>query len=216
MNCDKPFGFLALIASSVLWLPLSLYVFFICSEWPWFSQVRVGRNFRLFRIYKIKTMRTLPGDFPNTTAINDPRFFLFSAEIRRFKADEILQFINLLDGTMAFFGPRPNIPEEVELRTEAYKELLTVKPGIVDPAALRFFRIENVVQDWKDADQTYRVQIWPKKLLYSRIGMSVEGSKFSARLVLIFCLFACFFGCNNRKLSRAYLMYLRSSRNDKS
>ncbi|MBU3906134.1 sugar transferase, partial [Patescibacteria group bacterium] len=97
-----------------------------------FSQNRVGKNNKLFKIIKFRTMATVNNDFSPTQA-NDKRITKFGSFLRETRIDEIPQMINILKGEMSFAGPRPERPELIKNLEEAipfYKERMLVKPGI--------------------------------------------------------------------------------------
>ena len=94
-----------------------------------FRQVRMGRNFRTFKILKMRTMR----DGEQGSAItlgSDPRITRMGAWLRRWKLDEFPQLWNVLRGEMSLVGPRPVIPELAGEFVAEYKHLLTVRPGL--------------------------------------------------------------------------------------
>lgn len=97
-----------------------------------FIQQRVGKNGRVFKVYKYRTMRT---DQPaNTwTSVNDPRITKVGRFLRMSRIDEWPQFINLLLGNMSLVGPRPeqpNIVEDLRKQIPFYDERHLVKPGL--------------------------------------------------------------------------------------
>lgn len=106
-----------------------------------FRQVRVGKNGKLFRINKFRSMvsdaeQLLDNllDKNETTGAmfkmkNDPRVTRIGHFIRRTSLDELPQFINVLKGDMSLVGPRPPLPREVDKYTEYDKQRLLVKPG---------------------------------------------------------------------------------------
>ncbi|MCG2697716.1 sugar transferase, partial [Candidatus Parcubacteria bacterium] len=97
-----------------------------------FIQNRVGKNNKLFKIIKFRTMATVNNDFSPTQA-NDKRITKFGSFLRETRIDEIPQMINILKGEMSFAGPRPERPELIKNLEEAipfYKERMLVKPGI--------------------------------------------------------------------------------------
>jgi lipopolysaccharide/colanic/teichoic acid biosynthesis glycosyltransferase len=128
-----------------------------------FSQVRVGRGFRKFRLRKFRTMRTgLPGS--SITVAGDSRITRLGRLLRNAKLDEIPQFWNVLRGEMSVVGPRPEVPEYVELYRERYQRILAVRPGITDLASIQFRNEEAVLAMSPDPLCDYRERVLPMKL----------------------------------------------------
>ena len=105
-----------------------------------FRQERVGRGFRPFRIFKFRTMVV---DAPQrggqiTSGHDDPRITRVGRFLRRWKFDELPQFLNVVKGEMSLVGPRPEVPRYVEMFRSEYAEILTVRPGITDLASIKF------------------------------------------------------------------------------
>ena len=129
-----------------------------------FRGLRVGRHGRPFRIHKFRTMvvnaEKLGG--PSTPA-DDPRITTVGRCIRRFNLDELPQFINVLKGEMSIVGPRPEVPQYVEMFTEEEREILTVRPGITDWASLWNPDEGAVLAGSDDPEKTYMERIWPEK-----------------------------------------------------
>lgn len=95
-----------------------------------FSQTRVGRKGKPFKIYKIRTMVVNKGGF---TRANDSRITSIGKILRFTKIDELPQLYNVLRGNMSIIGPRPEIPEYVEEYAEKipfFKLRHMVKPGV--------------------------------------------------------------------------------------
>jgi lipopolysaccharide/colanic/teichoic acid biosynthesis glycosyltransferase len=128
-----------------------------------FSQERVGRGFRKFRLRKFRTMRTGPSGSLLTVA-GDSRITRFGRLLRNAKLDEIPQFWNVLRGEMSVVGPRPEVPEYVELYHERYRRILFVRPGITDLASIHFRDEEAVLAMSQDPFGDYRERILPMKL----------------------------------------------------
>ena len=125
---------------------------------------RVGRLGKGFRIYKFRTMvanaENLGG--PSTPA-DDPRITRVGRFLRRFNLDELPQFINVLKGEMSIVGPRPEVPQYVELFTEEEKAILTVRPGITDWATLWVRNEGEILAGSDDPERAYMEKIWPEK-----------------------------------------------------
>lgn len=96
-----------------------------------FSQMRVGRDGRPFRMYKFRTMHLhLSGDAPTPSSHADPRITNIGRWLRRFSLDELPQFLNVLKGEMSVVGPRPEMQFIVDKYSTLERERLRVKPGI--------------------------------------------------------------------------------------
>ena len=108
-----------------------------------YSQTRVGAGRRLFKLYKLRSMRV---DAERTTGAcwartDDNRITRVGKIIRKCRIDELPQIYNVLYGDMSFVGPRPERPEftqELEKRIRYYRERSTVKPGLTGWAQLRY------------------------------------------------------------------------------
>ncbi|EOD7438365.1 sugar transferase [Enterococcus faecium] len=106
-----------------------------------FKQERVGKEGRIFHIYKFRTMvveaeQLLDSlttmnemDGPIFKIKDDPRITRVGKYLRKTSLDEFPQFINVLKGEMSLIGPRPPLPREVEKYTQRDLVRLTVKPG---------------------------------------------------------------------------------------
>jgi lipopolysaccharide/colanic/teichoic acid biosynthesis glycosyltransferase len=113
-------------------------IILVCDGLPVFYRgVRIGRFGRPFRIFKFRTMvfdaERLGG---SATSDTDRRITCVGRVLRKYKADEFPQFINVLLGQMSLVGPRPEIPEYIALLSPAEQLILTVRPGITDWATL--------------------------------------------------------------------------------
>ena len=131
-----------------------------------FTQVRIGRKGRPFHIWKFRTMAAT-GDGALITASGDPRITRVGSFLRRFKVDELPQLFNVLKGEMSLIGPRPEVPEYVDRNAPVWKALLSVRPGITDPAALMYRNEEGLLGCCDSPAEYYRNRVLPKKLLIS-------------------------------------------------
>src|SRR5690606_2232690 len=104
-----------------------------------FRHQRVGRDFRPFGVWKFRTMRQdAPAHGGQLTVGDDPRVTRIGRLLRQTKIDELPQLINVLVGEMNLVGPRPEVRQYVDLYLPAYRELLQVRPGLTDLAALAY------------------------------------------------------------------------------
>lgn len=139
MNYKAIIDFLITIIFSI---PILLIIVFfgllvkIDSKGPMFySQLRVGKNGKLFKIYKLRSM-VVHQELDNTstwTEENDPRITRVGKVIRKLRIDELPQFLNILKGEMSLIGPRPERPDLTKSfisQIEGFEKRLMVKPGI--------------------------------------------------------------------------------------
>ena len=142
-----------------VWIKLS-------SKGPLFySQKRVGKDFKEFDIYKFRSMVINADKIgPSVTSGNDPRITEIGKFIRRTKIDELPQLLNVLKGDMSLVGPRPEVMKFVEKKRDEYKKILSVRPGITDNAAIEFRDEETIMNQYKDKERAYLDIILPKKI----------------------------------------------------
>lgn len=100
-----------------------------------YNAPRLGKNGRVFRMYKFRSMKVNAPDIRNDdgstfNSEDDPRLTKIGRFIRKTSIDETPQIMNVLKGDMSFVGPRPDLPEHREMYTEAEAQKLKVKPGI--------------------------------------------------------------------------------------
>jgi lipopolysaccharide/colanic/teichoic acid biosynthesis glycosyltransferase len=136
-----------------------------------FRQVRVGRAGRPFTILKFRTMRVAEsdGDGRQITVGGDPRVTRVGRWLRSSKLDELPQLINVLRGDMSLVGPRPEVPRYVALYPpEARVEVLSVRPGITDEAALEFRDEGMLLARATDPERAYIEDVLPRKIALYR------------------------------------------------
>jgi lipopolysaccharide/colanic/teichoic acid biosynthesis glycosyltransferase len=134
-----------------------------------FLQERVGRGFRRFKIYKFRTMVVdAPKLGPEITAGEDPRITGVGRFLRKWKLDELPQLVNVLKGEMSFVGPRPEVPRYVDMFREDYACVLSVRPGITDPASLKYRDEAAILAESADPENTYVHEILPEKILLAK------------------------------------------------
>ena len=129
-----------------------------------FSQRRIGKDGKPFRIWKFRTMRT-GSRGAVITAAGDVRVTRTGATLRRYKLDELPQLFNVLRGDMSLVGPRPEVPEFVRLETPIWQAVLQVRPGLTDPATLLYRDEERLLAASNDPVVLYRDTILPAKLI---------------------------------------------------
>ena len=131
-----------------------------------FRQTRIGRFGVPFTIHKFRTMRVEPGAAITVGA--DPRITRSGHLLRQTKLDEFPQLWDVLRGAMSLVGPRPELPRYVELYPADLRErVLSVRPGITDPASLAFSHEAALLAAAADPEREYREVILPAKLKLS-------------------------------------------------
>jgi lipopolysaccharide/colanic/teichoic acid biosynthesis glycosyltransferase len=130
-----------------------------------FSQIRIGRWGKAFKILKIKTMRPVEGISTTVTAMNDARITSLGRWLRRAKIDELPQLINVLIGDMSFVGPRPDVPGFADKLTGENRNILSLRPGITGPATLAFRNEEETLASTVDPVRYNTEVIYPAKVV---------------------------------------------------
>ena len=157
---------LLIVIGALVWLDSGRPVFF--------SQERAGRGFKRFRIWKFRSMRANASG-PRVTVAGDSRVTRLGAILRAAKLDEMPQFWNVLRGDMSLVGPRPEVPEYVELYREQYSRVLTMRPGITDLASLVYRCEEMVLAAHPDPEKHYREVVLPAKLKLAEAYMARQS-----------------------------------------
>jgi lipopolysaccharide/colanic/teichoic acid biosynthesis glycosyltransferase len=165
------------VAASAIGLLLSLPLLVLAalavklsSRGPvFFRQERMGRDFKPFRIFKFRTMvMDAPKLGAQITAGADPRVTAVGRFLRKSKLDELAQLINVLHGDMSLVGPRPEVPKYVEMFRDEYREILRVRPGITDPASIKYRDESATLGRASDPERAYVEQILPDKIAIAR------------------------------------------------
>lgn len=130
-----------------------------------YAQKRVGRNGRLFRLYKFRSMLVNADRIgTSVTTGNDPRITKTGRILRKTKLDELPQLWNVLKGDMSFVGPRPDVPEIVNTYSPEMKRILSIRPGITSKATLHLRHEEELLAMANDPDRAYEDIFVPTKV----------------------------------------------------
>ena len=129
-----------------------------------FRQQRVGKGGKPFELWKFRTMRPATGG-PLVTAGGDSRITPIGRLLRKSKLDELPELLNVLKGDLSLVGPRPEVPRYVALYPERERTFLQqIRPGITDPATVRFRNEEEMLARSSDPERTYVDEILPLKV----------------------------------------------------
>ena len=133
-------------------------------QWGVFAQLRVGQGGKLFKVYKVRTMRRGTPGATTVTVASDPRITSLGRWLRVLKLDELPQFFNVLLGQMSVVGPRPDVPGYADALRDADRVLLAVRPGITGAAAV-YYRDEESLLAGQDNPERYNDEVlWPSKV----------------------------------------------------
>lgn len=179
---------LGLIALSPLFLILAIWIKLDSKGPVFYRQVRVGLHNKVFRIFKFRSMR-VGADKGSLVTIGgrDPRITRSGYFIRKFKFDELPQLINVFVGDMSLVGPRPEVRHYVDYWTPEQMHVLDVRPGITDPASIKFRNENELMEQAEDPEKYYIEVIMQEKLkLYLEY---VENHSFWGDIGLIFKTF---------------------------
>lgn len=179
---------LGLIVLSPLFLILAIWIKLDSKGPVFYRQVRVGYKNNDFRIFKFRSMR-VGADKGSLVTIggHDPRVTRSGYFIRKFKFDELPQLINVFLGDMSLVGPRPEVRHYVDYWTPEQMHVLDVRPGITDPASIKFRNENELMEKAEDPEKYYIEVIMQEKIkLYLEY---VEKHSFFYDLGLIFKTF---------------------------
>ncbi len=158
----------SLIVLSIVWpfmLVVGLIIIFTSKGGAFFTQTRVGKNKKLFKLYKFRTMRPDSEKLGQiTVGGRDPRITGVGYFLRKFKLDELPQLFNVLGGSMSVVGPRPEVPGYVEMYSKEQLRVLEVRPGLTDYASLEYINENEVLGASENPHQTYIEEVMPAKL----------------------------------------------------
>lgn len=161
---DITMAIAALVVFAPLMLLVALAIVIEDGRPIFFSQLRLGRDGRPFRMYKFRKFyergRCNEGAL---TMERDPRLTGVGAVLARTKLDELPQFWNVLKGEMAIVGPRPESMAFQDCFAGPYLNVLKFKPGIFGPSQVMFRSEACLYRGCPDPEQLYRDVVFPMK-----------------------------------------------------
>ena len=187
---DIVFSALALLLLLPLMAIVALVIYIDdpqCS--PFFSQLRCGRDGKLFKMHKFRSMyvdaedrlaeilKDNEMDGPAFKIKDDPRITRVGRVIRKTSLDELPQLWNVLKGDMSIVGPRPALPREVELYNEEQKQRMYVTPGLTCYWQIQPRRNDISCDDWMALDLKYiqeRSFLVDWKIIFKTVGAVIR------------------------------------------
>ena len=165
---DRVVSFIGLICLSPVLLILTILIKVRMPGGPvLFTQKRVGKNGRLFDIYKFRTM-VVDHEGSSVSVAGESRITALGATLRKYKLDELPELWNVLIGDMSFVGPRPDVPGYADALTGDDREVLQLLPGITGPASLKYRNEEELLATVEDPQRYNDEVIFPDKVRINR------------------------------------------------
>jgi lipopolysaccharide/colanic/teichoic acid biosynthesis glycosyltransferase len=160
-----------MVAGTALMLLLPFFLFVAVfikmdSTGPvFFRQKRGGRDGKYFDIFKFRSMTVKEkADGKDFDAGSCSRITWTGKIIRKTKLDELPQLINVVRGEMSLVGPRPEVETYIKLYQQRWDKILAVRPGVTDPASIKFRNEEELLAKAENPEEEYRNVILPRKL----------------------------------------------------
>ncbi|MBD5356343.1 MAG: sugar transferase [Bacteroides sp.] len=149
-----------------------------------FKQKRVGRNGKLFTMYKFRSMTVGHGG-SSVSVAGESRITPLGAKLRKYKLDELPELWNVLIGDMSFVGPRPDVPGYADQLKGDAREVLRLRPGITGPASLKYRDEEELLALQSDPQKYNDEVIFPDKVRINRFYL--HNYSFIKDIQMIFC-----------------------------
>lgn len=179
---------MALVGLLVLWLVLLIVAILIRVKMPGgpviFKQKRVGRNGKLFTMYKFRSMTVNHGG-SSVSVAGESRITPLGAKLRHYKLDELPELWNVLIGDMSFVGPRPDVPGYADQLKGKDREVLKLRPGITGPASLKYRDEEDLLAKQEDPQRYNDEVIFPDKVRINQYYLNHYS--FVKDIQMIFC-----------------------------
>ncbi|TFH77263.1 sugar transferase [Segatella hominis] len=162
---DILFSIIGLVLLSPLFTVLYLLIRIESQGGGFYSQERIGKNGKPFKLFKFRSMR-IGSDKKGLITIGekDNRITKTGFILRKYKLDELPQLWNVFIGDMSLVGPRPEVKKYTDLYTEEQKQVLQVRPGITDWASIKYVDENKILGESKDPDDAYVNLIMPNKI----------------------------------------------------
>ena len=177
-----------LLILSPIFIILAIWIKLDSKGPVFYRQVRVGFHNKDFRIFKFRSMR-VGADNGSLVTIggHDPRVTRSGYFIRKYKLDEFPQLINVFIGEMSLVGPRPEVRHYVDYWTTEQMHVLDVRPGITDPASIKF-RNENELMEKAEDPENYYINVIMQEKIKLYLDY-VQNANFWYDIKLIFKTF---------------------------
>jgi lipopolysaccharide/colanic/teichoic acid biosynthesis glycosyltransferase len=182
---DLFFTMIGLIILSPFFILIAIWVKMDSPGSVFYSQVRIGRNQKPFKLLKFRSMRE-GADKQGllTVGMKDNRITKSGFYLRKYKIDELPQLINVLLGEMSLVGPRPEVEKYVKLYDKEQLQVLSVRPGITDLASIKYRNENDVLASFEDAEAGYIHSVMPDKLKLNLTYIQNQSLWLDLRIIL--------------------------------
>ena len=161
---DFTCSFVGLFLLSPLILLLAIVVK-VTSKGPvFFIQERVGKDGKIFKMIKFRSMFVTQESSSTISIKGDIRVTKIGVFLRRYKLDELPELINVLLGHMSLVGPRPDVPGYADKLVGEDRNILKLRPGITSPASLKYSNEEEILVKQKNPKAYNDEVIYPDKV----------------------------------------------------
>lgn len=183
---DAVAAFLGLLVFSPLLAGVMLAIWLYDRHSPFYIAPRAAKGGGVFRMVKFRSMVVNADKIGgSSTAATDRRITPVGRFMRAYKIDEIIQLWNILIGDMSLVGPRPQALPDASLYTEEEKRMLTVRPGITDPASIVFSDEGDILRGSSNPDLLYNQIIRPWKSRLALLYIEQGGLGDDLRLIFL-------------------------------
>lgn len=148
-----------------------------------FIQDRIGKNLKLFKIVKFRTMIIHQSN--NTISVKgDSRITPIGQYLRKYKIDELPELFNIVTGNMSFVGPRPDVPGYMDKLHDGDKIILKLKPGITGPASLKYINEEEILSNVDNPKEHNNHIIFPDKVRINKLYINQWSFGLDLKIIL--------------------------------
>jgi lipopolysaccharide/colanic/teichoic acid biosynthesis glycosyltransferase len=183
----------ALLGIAILWPVALVFAALVRLDSPgpaFFRQQRVGRRGSPFFLWKFRTMvADAESRGTQITIGRDSRITRVGRWLREWKLDELPQLINIVRGEMSLVGPRPEVGRYVALYSDEQRRVLELRPGITDPASIKYRDEARLLARASDPERAYVEEVMPDKIRLN-LQYAERASLWSDIRVLAQTLFA--------------------------
>ena len=161
---DIFFSILAVIILFPLFFLLSILIKSTSKGPFFFIQERVGKDGKIFKMIKFRTMFVAQDSSSTISIKGDIRVTKIGIFLRRYKLDELPELINVLLGHMSLVGPRPDVTGYADKLVGEDRNILKLRPGITGPASLKYSNEEEILVKQKNPKAYNDEVIYPDKV----------------------------------------------------